>query len=101
MPVSILTAYIVFELQCFLTKMMMSYMRRQKNIWMVHKLLPRNHYRVSVAGQHVRGLLLIHKQFLFQQLSLSCLQKINVDFLAVGGLMGMQSLKLWIFCAEL
>ncbi len=101
MPVTILTAYIVFELQCFLTKMMMSYMRRQKNIWMVHKLLPRNHYRVSVAGQHVPGLLLIHKQFLFQQLSLSCLQKINVEFLAVGALMVMQSLKLWIFCAEL
>jgi hypothetical protein len=40
-----------------------------------------------VAGQHVPGLLLIHKQFLFQQLSLSCLQKINVEFLAVGTLM--------------
>jgi hypothetical protein len=101
MPVSILTAYIVFELQCFLTKMMMSYMRRQKNIWMVRKLLPRNHYRVSVAGQHVPGLSHIHKQFLFQQLSLSCLQKINVEFLGVRALMGMQSLKLWIFCAGL
>ncbi|KAH9533803.1 hypothetical protein CY35_18G071700 [Sphagnum magellanicum] len=53
---------VVFEVkedlnnECFLTKMMMSYMRRQRNIWMVPKLLPRNHYRVLVAGQHVPGL---------------------------------------------
>jgi hypothetical protein len=49
---------------------------------MVPKLLPRNHYRVLVAGQHVPGLLLFHNSILFSSLAFflsATLLCVNVD----------------------